>query len=312
MNNNSEDYLFMFLKVRNHYLANTVVMDAVPTLQAEYTTYNTRVDTYMTQLSNSTADTSGYTLDKESKRKNLEALGLKISNALTAHAVANNNAINRKLADYPTSYFTLANAEDLIARTKALYLLATPLLGVLLPFGASSADVSNLNLAINSFVLANPQGSIAIDIRKENAALAEETRLLIVDQLTNKIDVLVRVFETSNAMLYGTYQSARALDITGTPTAPAFEGTATGATPHLITNIPFTANRELRLNIIGGNAIWGLSNNIANIEFAVPIQPSENPRLQCITIGPNGNNIMVQASNPAETITYKLWVYEEN
>lgn len=311
MNATNEDYLFMLLKVRNHYTANATTLDTVTSLQAEYTTLNTRIDTFMVQLANSTADTSGYTIDKENKRKALEVLALKVSNAVTAHAVANNNAINRKLADYPTSYFTTASAEDLIARSKALYLLASPIFGALVPFGASSTDVSNLNLAINTFVLANPQGSLAIDIRKENAQLAKDTLALIMGQLTNKIDVLVRVFETSNSLLWGTYQSARALDITGSPTAPTFEGTATGTAPTLITTIPYSPNRELRLNILGGNAIWGLSNITTNIQNAQPIQPTENPRLQCITIAPNGDNIMILPSNSTETITYKLWVYEE-
>ena len=177
MNNSTEDYLFMFLKVRNNYAANALVFDTIPTLQSQFVIYNTSVDTLIVQLANSTADTSGFTLDKDNKRKALELLGLKISNALTGHAIVNNNPQNRKLADYPSSYFYQANSEDLIARTKALHLQAVPFVGVLLPFGASSTDVSNLNLAINTFTQANPQGSLAIDIRKENAKVAEDTRL---------------------------------------------------------------------------------------------------------------------------------------
>ena len=265
MNSISEDYLFMYLKVRNHYLANFSVMDTVTTLQAEYVSFNQKVDTFINLLANSTADTSGYTADKENKRIALENLSLKISNALSAYAISINNSQLHKLADYPTSYFKKASSEDLIARAKALYLQASPVFGLLIPFGATSTDVTNLNSALNAFVLANPQVSVAIDIRKENAVEAEKTRIAILNQLNNKIDVLVRVFETTNPLLYNLYLSARALDTTGSPTAPNFEGSVTGSSPIVITSIPYSSSREIKIQIIGGNAIWGLSNVVSTI-----------------------------------------------
>lgn len=77
------------------------------------------------------------------------------------------------------------------------------------------------SIYIDSFVLAEPSISLARSIRKENAEQAETTRQLIMYQLVNKIDILVMLFETRNTMLYGTYLSARALDITGTHNEPA-------------------------------------------------------------------------------------------
>jgi len=310
MNNVSEDYLFMFLKVRNHYTANAAVLDTVTPLPAEYVTFNSSIDTYILQLANSGQDLTGYTLDKTNKRKTLEQLALQVSNSLTAHSIANNNPINRKLADFSTSYFANANAEELITNCKTLQLLAQPLSADLAIYGPPAPEVPALIANLVALILANPQGSLAIDTRKENAVLAERTRLKIMDQLVNKIDVLVRVFETSDQMLYETYLAARAIDVTGTPTAPDYEGTVMGDQPFVIAAMPYIPNRELRMQVTGGNANWGLGEFPDVILYVNPIAPGENPRLKCETIGPDGDLIMIQAVGGVPSINFKLWVYE--
>ena len=310
MNNISEDYLFMLLKLRNFQANNAAALSIIPTLDDEFVVFNNDLDDFIVQLANSTADTTGYALDKQNKRKNLEQLALQISNSLTAYFITTDDAKGRKLADYPSSYFVRANAEDLIAKCKALYLLAEPLATPLEPFGVPAGMISDFNLAINSFILENPEGSLAIDVRKENAVLAEKTRQKIMNQLNNRIDLLIRIVEVSNPFLYQTYLSARALDITGTPTAPLQEGTVTGPEPVSIVTYPYNPNREFRLQVLGGNATWGLGNLPTMLEFFNPIVPGDNPRLQSNSIGQSGDFLLIKADNPAEVITYKLWVYE--
>ena len=262
MNNTSEDYLFTFLKVRNHYNANALAMNVIPTLQTNYTTFNAEVDTYMLELANSTADTSGYAMNKEGKRNDLTQRALQISNSLTAYYITIDDDKGRKLADYPSSYFTLASAEDLIARCLALHNLADSV-GVLLdPFNVSVAQITEFKTALDEFVAANPEGSLAIDNRKVSAAKAEETRLRIMDLLVNKIDILVRVFEVSNSFLYNTYLEARALDVAGTPTSPDYVGTLTPGIISMVVDIPYVAGRSFKIKNSGGDFLNAcLSNN---------------------------------------------------
>lgn len=311
MTNKLEDYFFMISKVRNHYTLNKIAIDLIPTAITEYTAFNAEYDTLMLQMANSTADTSGYAMNKEVVRKTLEDKALQVSNSLTAYFTTINDLKGRKLADYPTSYFLKANAEDLIARCVGLHLLAEPIGLPLVPFGVTVLDVQALETTIDAYVIANPEGSLAIDIRKQYAIKAEQTRLKIMDRLVNKIDVLLRVVQLSNDFLYNTYLSARAIDTTGTPTAPAIEGSVSGPMPVVMGSFPYNPNREFRLQVLGGDALWGLGNMAPIIENAVPIVPGDDPRLQSSTLNPNGDFVMIQAVNPVEIITYKLWVYED-
>lgn len=313
MNNISEDYLFMFLKVRNHYIANALAMDVIPTLQSNYTTYNTELDAFMLELANSTADTTGYAMDKESKRIDLTQRALQISNSLTAYYTSIDDKAGRKLADYPTSYFTNASAEDLSARCLALHNLADSVGALLVPFGVTVLQIAEFKTALDEYVAINPEGSLAIDNRKQAAAKAEKIRLRIMDLLVNKIDVLVRVFELSNSFLYNTYLDARALDVTGTPTTPDYVGTLAPMVITMVVEIPYVAGRSFKIKNAGDDFMHAcLSNNPAEIQGTIMVVQGGNTNTWLSsTFNPDSSaNFLLLQNNSPLPQNYEVTIVE--
>ena len=222
MTKDQEAFFGMALKVKNFNAKNATSMTAVPAVAGFYTQLNTLITQLVTADVGSRADLTGYALSKSVKRTTLETLSLKISNAISSHAVVNNDAVLQKRADFPSSKWYLCSEEELVTQANIIKNLATPLSTTLEPFGALEADVTALDVALTAFTDAISDPTLAIDQRKEDNEKVVESIDEIRSLLNDKIDVLMRSFEVNNPSLFALYRSARAIDSNGsvmTPTA---------------------------------------------------------------------------------------------
>jgi hypothetical protein len=209
-----------FLKVRNFTNKNTTKIATITGLPGLFATHSNNVNDLFAADAGSRADLRGITIDKGIKRKNLETIALKLSNAVSAHAAMNNDNGLLKRADFNTSAWYNISEEELITQTTIVRDLSLPLATPLAIFNVTPADITTLTAAINTFVAAISDPSLAIDVRKEDtmkvADIIDRTRL----HLETKIDIVMRVFEATDATFYKLYKDARAIDTNGSAMAP--------------------------------------------------------------------------------------------
>jgi hypothetical protein len=234
MTKEQESFFGMILKVKNFYSKNLSNLLSVPAVAGFFTQLNTLIADLITSDSGSRADLTGYAIAKANKRQIVENLVLKVSNAIASYSVINNDIVLQKRADFPTSKWYKASEEELVTQASIVKNLALPLANDLQDYGATSADVTALETAINTFTDAISDPTLAIDQRKEDNETLIETIDAIRTLFTTKLDVLMRSFEVNNPSLYSLYLSARAIDTNGSVMAPTV---IVDALPNVITTL---------------------------------------------------------------------------
>jgi hypothetical protein len=210
----------MFLKTANFFIKNGVKIGTIPALPPLFATHQVNVNDLFNADTGARADLRGYTMDKGIKRTNLETIALKISNAVSAvAALASNNALLKR-ADFSSSFWYSCSEEELITQATIVRDLAIPIIASLLPFGVAPADLASHTTALNSFVLAVSDPSLVADVRKEDNNRMDD----IIDRarlhLDTKLDIVMRVFESTDPVFYKLYNDARAIDTNGSAQAP--------------------------------------------------------------------------------------------
>lgn len=220
MTREEESYFAMALKTKNFYARNTAAMASIPALAGLYTQLSTLITTLISADTGSRADLTGYSLDKAMKRKNVESLALKISNAVASLAAVNSDLILKKRADFSTSSWYSISEKQLVTQATIIRDLGQANAAAMVPYGAATADVTALSTALTNFVDVITNPTLALDQRKNDNRRIPE----IIDQIRTlfeeKLDVVMRSFELSNSSLYNLYQSARAIDINGSASQP--------------------------------------------------------------------------------------------
>lgn len=220
MTRNEESFFAMALKTKNFYARNKTAMTSIPAIAGLQTQLSTLIITLISADTGSRADITGYSLDKTTKRKTVENLSLKISNAVASYAAVNDDLILKKRADFTTSSWYNISEDELVTQATIVRDLGLANVSDITPYGADSADIEALSEALTTFidVITNP--TLALDQRKDDnrriPEIIDEIRTLFED----KLDVVMRSFELSNASLYNLYQSARAIDINGSTSQP--------------------------------------------------------------------------------------------
>lgn len=309
MNKLNQEYLFMFLKVRNHHKANELVLNAIPFLENEYLVFNQKVDVFMNLLAKSTADNSGITLDKAEKRKVLVTQVVDIKNKIFSYCLDSNDEENGKLVGKSNSFYIKSSDEDLLAQAIQLQEVMLPLAPNLLPYGIGATELAAFDTAISNFAQAMPQVNLAMALKKDCNVLVKSTQKEILDLLKSKIDIKLRSIELSNNSVYSTYKSARALDVSGSRKSPDFEGSVMGNEVVLMANLPYNTKRTFRVNTKGGDAMWGLSTKKEALENGILIKEGDNPIMKSSSLGKKGNFLLIKSVYPEEATSFKVWVY---
>ncbi|MGL4383721.1 MAG: hypothetical protein ACRCS4_00265 [Flavobacterium sp.] len=234
MTKDQESYFGMTLKVKNYYQKNITSIAVIPVIASYFDTLNQLIDSLILADTGSRADLTGYAMQKANKRTTLETLCLRISNALSAHAVVIDDVVLRKRADFPTSKWYNCSEEELVTHANVLKDLVQPYTNDIAPYGVNATDVAAHENAINQFINVISDPTLATDKRKEDNKKLLGTIDAIRTLFADKLDVLMRSFEVNNPTLYALYQSARAIDVNGSVMAPT---SIVDAAPQAITTL---------------------------------------------------------------------------
>ena len=211
MTREEESYFAMALKTQNFYTKNTAAMTAIPALAGFYSQLNTLINSLVTADTGSRADLTGFAMDKAVKRKNVEALSLKISNAVASLVAVNNHLILKKRADFPTSTWYAISEDELVTQAT-----------IVRDLGQTNAatDVTALTTALTAFVDVITNPSLAADQRKNDNKKIPKVINQIRTLFNNKLGVVMRSYKISDVNLYSLYKSARTIDINGSSSQP--------------------------------------------------------------------------------------------
>jgi hypothetical protein len=310
MTKDQESFFGMALKVKNFGAKNTAGMTAVPAVAGYYTQLNTLIVQLITADAGSRADLTGVAISKTVKRQAVETLALKVSNALASYSVVNNDSVLQKRADFPSNRWYAFSEEELVTQTTIIKNLATPLAANLTPYGAVAADVTAIGTALSTFTDAISDPTLAVDQRMADNKKVVEVIDQIRTLLTEKMDVLMRSFESNSGSLYSLYKSARAIDINGAVMEPTtIAEIMSNATVTVHTAASYEAHTFYTLQNMGNEAVSFSLSTVTNQEGAetVLLNPGETRSRLAENLAPTGVYLVVKntAEIPAKI---RVWV----
>lgn len=214
MNDNQEDKLGMFEKVKAFLLTNAATLAVVTQIATLQSALNDLIDDIIDADIKATQDDTGYTEEKTQQRINLEEITLKVARALTAYWESIDSKGTLRMTDYGKSELEAMRDNDLYAAAKRLFKVADPLGASLTAFNSGPADVSDLDTKKEAFFADIQNPAMKRGERKEWGAEVE--RLFgDTDKVLDKLDTYMATFEAINEILYGQYKNARLIDSSG-------------------------------------------------------------------------------------------------
>lgn len=309
MKNQQQACLVMCQRVKNFYSANRPVVDTVKEVANLFVVFTVMVDTLNAEFENSISYINKYTIERAKKRDDLEKSCLLLGRALNVQLQRDKSDGNRCVQGYDESTIGLLNEEELIEHASYLQdtIIAFEKTGT--ANNLNVEDIRMLSHRLTLFVLDLPMHRINIENRRNSSQAVIKSIADINAFFSNKLDVkMEKNFKTEMPSLYDQYMAARTIDEKPLETAPDFEGKVDGEAIHTIAMLKYDPYREMRLQITGGAAIWGLGYTSENIEFSRPIAEGENLSIKCSTIGKGGDFILLQQVNNHQSLNYKLWI----
>ena len=310
MTTQQEVYFSMALKVKNFAAKNPTVISGVQGAAAQVTQLNTLITQLIAADTSSSADLTGYALNKAAKRATLEGLCLRFSNALAALAVNTGDVVLQKRADFTTSFWYKATEDELVTQTTIVKNLAATNATALVPYGIVAADQTAFGAALTAFTDCISDPTLAIDQRKVDTGRIPE----IIDQIRtlfdNKLDVLMRLLESSNPTTYDLYKLARAQDQRGSVMAPTVsQSIDPSSAKTLHTAIVYDANTFYTIQNLGNEAVYFSLSNTADTEGADPVLLNANETRSRLAENLSATGVYFTVKNPsAVPVSIKLWV----
>ncbi len=310
MTTQQEVYFSMALKVKNFAAKNTGVINGVQGAAAQVTQLNNLITQLITADTGSSADLTGFAMDKANKRSTLENLCIKFSNAMAALAVNTNDVVLQKRADFVSSFWYRASEDELITQATIVKNLATANATALVPYGVAAADQTTFATALTTFTDAISNPTLAIDQRKVDTERIPE----IIDQIRTlfdtKLDVLMRLLELSNPTAYQLYKLARAQDQRSSAMAPTVvQSVAPNSAKTLHTATVYDADAFYTVQNMGNEAVYFSLSNEVDTEGndAVLLNTGETRSRLAENLSATGLYFTVK--NPsAAPVEVKLWV----
>lgn len=310
MTTQQEIYFSMALKVKNFAAKNPTVISSVQGAAAQITQLNTLITQLITADTGSSADLTGYALSKAAKRTTLESLCLKFSNALAALAVNTNDVVLQKRADFPTSFWYKATEDELVTQATIIKNLATTSATALVPYGIAAADQTAFATALATFTDSISDPTLAIDQRKVDTERIPD----IIDQIRTlfdtKLDVLMRLLESSNPTAFQLYNLARAQDQRSSAMAPTVVQTVAATTTQTLhTATAYDANTFYTIQNLGNEAVYFSLSDTVDTEGAdaVLLNPGETRSRLAENLSATGVFFTIKNTS-AVPVQIKLWV----
>lgn len=307
-----EAYLSMLLKVRNFAVKNANTLKTLPGVEAQITQLNTYIDQLIMADTGSQIDLTGVAVLKQKRRTALEGFCLKVSNALTALAVNTHDVVLQKKAAFTSSFWYKCTEDELITKATIVKNLATPYAADLTPYGVVAADLTAFEKAIAVFTDTISDPSLAIDQRKADNSRIVELIDNIRTLLGDKLDVLVRLTESTDPIFYNLYLSARAIDTRGSVAKALVEKSIEPNTVVELYNMPkYNPEGLFTIQNLGNEALYFSLSSDAKTEGETPVllDKGETRSRLARNLAPAGTHFMIRNSG-VTACTVRLWLDE--
>lgn len=313
MKNTHQNYLTMCRNVKRFYRQNETLIDQFNGLRNNFINLSALVDRLQIEFDKSISYSNGFSIERARKREDLQNNCLVISAAIVnLRETLKYKPIEQlnTFVDLDMVELSVLNEEDLLDYASSLYdlmLLCEPRLKIQ---GLRQKQIDAFSSALTLSALDYPMSKQSIEMRKEASLQSLKAYAELNEFFTDKLDVAMQSLESNYSDLYANYLLARKI-IPFDLNAPAtFQGQLKDGEVQLITSIKYDRDREFRVSVDGGNAIWGLSNKIDKIEFARPVNAREKLNLICRNVAPEGDYLLIQSVNPNQILNYKIWITE--
>lgn len=313
MKNTHQNYLTMCRNVKRFYRQNEAIVDQHKGLCNHFINLATLVDRLQMEFDKSNSYVNGFTIERARKREELQNNCLVISTAIiNLRETLKYKPIEQlhTFVDLDAIELSVLNEEDLLDYASGLYdimLVCEPRLKIQ---GLRQKQIDAFSSALTLSALDYPMSKQSIEMRKEASLQCLKAYAELNDFFTEKLDLAMLNIANESPDIYQNYLLARTVvpfDLNSTPT---FQGKLSNGEVQLIALLKYDRNREIRVSIEGGNAIWGLSSKLNKIEYARPVNAREKLNLICRNIGPEGDYILIQSVNPQQDLFYKIWITE--
>lgn len=265
-----EDKLGMFKKVSDFLTENATDLSSVTQIADKLLDLNKVIDNITDYATESTADNTGFTIQKQVERVQLEKIVLKVSAACGAYFLSINNFGGIKLADYTKSEVEAARDNDLYVKAKQLYKIAQPVEASLTAFNSGPADVADLNTKKDAFFNVIQLPADKRDIKTANTELLAK-KFEKGDNVLIQLDIYMNTFAATNEELFLIYTNARNIDNSGGGSQNTKQGSIAALT---VANAPFAAGK------ITADSVLKLTNTgstVDALQFYFSSSTSGNP-----------------------------------
>lgn len=182
---------------------------SIPALATTTAEFYANVLSIQQLLSLQVKDLRGYTQEKREARELMEMKTLEVGGRAMAWATATGQ--DGLAAEFNVTANSLGIHRDSVvaSRCQALATLANTHAAALVPFGVDAADLTELQTLIDAYTVLVQLPRTLTTVRKQ---VTGELGLLVRDTmrlLTNRMDMLIRGFEVSNAVFHARYTAAR-------------------------------------------------------------------------------------------------------
>jgi len=313
MKNTHQNYLDMCRNIKRFYRQNEEVLDKAKGLANHFINLSVLVDRLQIEFDKSISYSNGFSIERARKREDLQNNSIVISAAIiNLRETLKYKPIEQlnDFVDLDIIELSVLNEEDLIDYASGLYDLMLVCEARLKIQGLRQKQIDAFISAITLSALDYPMNKRSIEMRKEASLQSLKAYADLNEFIIEKLDLAMAAFENSSPELYNQYLDARIVKSFDLNTPATIEGTLIDGSVRVLEQLKYDRDREIRVSVEGGNAIWGLSNNQDKIEFARPINTREKLNIICRNIGPSGNLILIQAVNPKQAVHFKIWITE--
>ncbi|MCC6818061.1 MAG: hypothetical protein IT245_04115 [Bacteroidia bacterium] len=270
-------------------------------------------DQLLFEFEKSVSNYNGFSIERARKRDDLQNKSLVISNAL----VNLRTSMKYKLIDQLTSFVNLdfvelsiLNEEELINYASNMYDLYLICEARLKIQGLKQKDVDAFVSSLTLCALDYPMNKFHIELRKQASLLSMKAYADLNDFFISKLDVSMEAIGVNYPELLFEYNELKDIKPFDFNQVPDAEGSINDGEVHIIKHLAYDRDREFRMVVNGGNAIWGLSNKKDKIENCRPININDRVNILSRWIGDSGNYLMIQSVNASQPISYKVWITE--
>ena len=313
MKNTHQNYLTMCRNVKRFYRHNEIVIDQQKGLGNHFINLATLVDRLQMEFDKSISYANGFSIERARKREELQNNCLVIS----ASIVNLRETLKYKpieqlntFVDLDMVELSVLNEEDLLDYASGLYdlmLVCEPRLKIQ---GLRQKQIDAFANALTLSALDYPMNKQSIEMRKEASLQSLKAYADLNEFFTEKLDIAMLSISNELPDLYAKYQLARIVVAFDLNSVPNYHGLIQDGEVHKVAMLKYDRDREIRVSVEGGNAIWGLGKKDDKIDYARPVNGREKLNIIARNIGPDGDFLLIQSVNPNQPIAYKIWITE--